>query len=565
MKRLSTLLVLVATACTAGSPAASTTTVSAAPVASTITPASPPTSTTEPPNRSTSTTLGPRGRIVGLLPDGTPYAVNFDEAVDRTVTGISAAIMIDLDDRVSRVLGVTQFLVAESSVQGSDDLTYTLPVGEGALQVAVYPDVADQILDLESLLSTSIEPGPESTAPAVILSPPLRWASDDEVPVQMEVSYNGFVVRRGCGDLAVACNTTGAVQVIPDDRVVSGGTGLPADGVWIESTATRPPNHESYLDPGPLSFRGDHDVIWTGREMIVWGGADGDRLPNLIDGAAFDPETSEWRMVAPIPVEYSRVTRAVWADDGMIVVSREATFAYSADEDAWTVLGEGLYPPETHGFLVWTGDEVGAWTSSGIHTFDIDSGVWVMLPDPGFGASAAWEGALRVLDGDLVAAGLEPGYCSGRRLAVWNGTAWDQLPPISLAADEYADCSWPNQTATVPGELLIWEDNIHPTMAYSSASDTWDEVATIPLSGTEGASGPTQLDSGFLVPQWGEAAIFDTATRTWRDVVLPGITADHDSVWTGTEILSWGSVCCYGDGRDAFVSMDAWRWTPPEL
>lgn len=32
--------------------------------------------------------------------------------------------------------------------------------------------------------------------------------------------------------------------------------------------------------------------------------------------------------------------------------------------------------------------------------------------------------------------------------------------------------------------------------------------------------------------------------------------------WTGAEVLTWGQACCYGDGRDGFVSMDAWRWTP---
>ncbi len=57
--------------------------------------------------------------------------------------------------------------------------------------------------------------------------------------------------------------------------------------------------------------------------MIAGGG---ERLPDRVDGAAFDPVTSTWRMLPPIPLEESsRVTHAVWAGSQMIVVSREAT------------------------------------------------------------------------------------------------------------------------------------------------------------------------------------------------------------------------------------------------
>ncbi len=53
-------------------------------------------------------------------------------------------------------------------------------------------------------------------------------------------------------------------------------------------------------------------------------------------------------------------------------------------------------------------------------------------------------------------------------------------------------------------------------------------------------------------------------TETWDRAIMPGFGFDHDMVWTGAEILMWGYACCFGDGRDEFISMDAWRWTPPE-
>ncbi len=513
----------------------------------------------------TSTTLGPRGRIGGVLPDGTPYTVVFDARVDRTVISIGAAIMIDLDG-TTRPLGRTIVTMEHPGDPGLDELgRYTVPVGGGGIVISVFPEMADQVPDIEALLDDSIAPGSYAHMPSVELFPPLRWATDEEIPLQMQVEYPGFVVRRGCGELAAACSRTGAVQVIPADRVFSGVHGLPAEPVWIESPAPRPVDQEAYLPPGPLSARGAHDVIWTGSEMIVWGGASGDRLPDLVDGAAFDPETSTWRMLPPAPLESSRITRAVWAGDRMIVIAREATIAYHPGADRWSVVGDGLYPPEAPGFTVWTGFAVAAWTSSGIHEFDPTSGVWTQLPSPGFGGSGWGEAALRTVDGRLYAIGLGSVYCGGRQIAIWETTEWSPVPTVSLATEEYADCSYASQTGVAAGHLVVWDDEIHPTMAFDPAAGRWVTIETIPLGGTEGPAGPVPLGEGFLVPQWGEAAILDGATMTWSHAALPGDGDDTHMVWTGAELLMWGATCCYGDGSDRFTSIDAWRWTPPAL
>lgn len=501
--------------------------------------------------------------IGGRLPDGTPYVVRFDTPVDPTVQGISAAIILDDDSELSRVIGISFFFLEGEVEPGLDARNrYTERSGGGGVTISIYDEVADRFAHLEAFLADHIHPGLESRLPNFELSSPLRWATDVEIPLQMEVVYEGFVVRRGCGDLAVACNETGAVQVIPENLVFSSENGLPAEQVWIESTAPRPADSPSYLDPGPLGVRGRHDVLWTGEEMIVWGGANGDRLPNLIDGAAFDPDTATWRMLAPAPLENSTVTRAIWAEDMMIVVSREATLAYDPKVDVWSVIAGGIYPPDYPGLTAGMGDGVAAWTSSGIQLLDLDSGAWTQLPSPGFGTGDRWDSTLRVVDGTLYAIG-SVGYCGGREAASWSGTDWAYLPVVELDGGEYADCSYPNQTGVAGGTLVAWGDDIHESMAYDPDANVWSPIETFPLAGSEGPSGPVQLDDGFLVPRWGEGAIFDPATGTWAHVVLAGSGEDTEMVWTGEELLMWGWECCYGDGRDEFVSMDAWRWTPP--
>lgn len=446
---ISTIGALLLAACTsATSPTITTGAPPTSSVVASTTPDSTTSTTAAAPSIATRVESQDVREIGGALPDGTPYVVRFDTPVDPTVEGISAAIILDDESEQPGVIGISSYFPEGAPEPGLDSLNrYTIRSGQGGVTIAIYDEIADGFDDLEAFLDTHIQPGAESKLPNLELSPPLRWAADDEIPLTMEVMYDGFVVRRGCGDLAVACSEAGAVQVIPENVISTPGRGLPAEPVWIESTAPRPVNSPSYVDPGPLSIRGSHDLLWTGDEMIVWGGADGDRLPNLIDGAAFNPDTSTWRMLAPIPLDNATVTRAIWTDDTMIVVSREATFAYDPEADTWSVLGDGLYPPEYPGFLVWTGDVVVAWNSSGIHEFNPGSGEWIQLPDPGFERGLdRWSAALRVVNGEVYALSLAPGYCNGRRIVRWTGTEWTALAPVDLQSTDYADCSYPNQT-----------------------------------------------------------------------------------------------------------------------
>ncbi|AKT37792.1 Kelch repeat-containing protein [Chondromyces crocatus] len=59
----------------------------------------------------------------------------------------------------------------------------------------------------------------------------------------------------------------------------------PATGTW------------RVLAPSSLSGRGFHGAIWNGAAMIVYGGAEGELLP-LGDGAAYDPATDAWTSIA---------------------------------------------------------------------------------------------------------------------------------------------------------------------------------------------------------------------------------------------------------------------------
>ena len=59
------------------------------------------------------------------------------------------------------------------------------------------------------------------------------------------------------------------------------------------------------LPRAPIAPRSEYAAVWTGKEMIVWGGYSGNTQYG--DGAAYDPATRTWTKLAagPWPVRTS--------------------------------------------------------------------------------------------------------------------------------------------------------------------------------------------------------------------------------------------------------------------
>ena len=71
----------------------------------------------------------------------------------------------------------------------------------------------------------------------------------------------------------------------------------------------------------PLSGRDDPNAVWTGTEMIVWGGFVGDDI-RTYDGAAYNPNTDTWRMLPTVPFSMGggvTIMTMVWTGDEAVV------------------------------------------------------------------------------------------------------------------------------------------------------------------------------------------------------------------------------------------------------
>ena len=116
--------------------------------------------------------------------------------------------------------------------------------------------------------------------------------------------------------------------------------------------------------PSNFAGRVDHTAIWTGTKMIVWGGVDRS-VPNYFpDGAAYDPATNIWSPIAT-PSNFAGRSNhtAVWTGKEMIVWGGNTNAgvtnsgaAYDPATDSWRLISTSGAPlPRLDQTVVWTG------------------------------------------------------------------------------------------------------------------------------------------------------------------------------------------------------------------
>ncbi len=203
--------------------------------------------------------------------------------------------------------------------------------------------------------------------------------------------------------------------------------------------------------PGPLEAREGSAVVWTGQELVVWGGTRTDTGIGFADGAAFDPVTGEWRMMSPPPVDRGGLVGGVWTGEEVLVWSAEidgetddladwTVLAWDPATDEWRTAGgrclvggdvrrcPDAMPDRPWGVgvlePVWTGEGV---IDIGIGAaYDPATDVWRMLPErPVLGTPNAvtWTGDALVV---LVANRSDASFPPGESVAV----AYDPGPTL---------------------------------------------------------------------------------------------------------------------------------------
>jgi hypothetical protein len=277
------------------------------------------------------------------------------------------------------------------------------------------------------------------------------------------------------------------------EQAVAGGAAYdPNTGQW------------RLIEPGPLNGRAGAVASWTGSRMLLWGGYQGDRERH--DGAVYDPVTDAWQAMAESPLGGGRGIAAAWTgQEWWVAVDNQYQIeaaAYDPASDSWRAL-PSVSQPARRVQMFWTGSEVLMLEDEGgLYSIAPDGTAWQREPIDLIGP-ATWTGELLV--GNRID---EFGTDPLRTDTWWYPVAWDpdtnaevELP--KPAFDGVYGPLWTGDTLSFfeyrqtldlsTGQYAkIQLDHEPPHIDRSGAAQVWADDRLIVWGGWSACPGPSE-------------------------------------------------------------------------
>ena len=362
------------------------------------------------------------------------------------------------------------------------------------------------------------------------------------------------------------------------------------DGNDLNTGGRYDPSSDSWLatDTGMNvpSARQDYSTVWTGTQMIIWGGYDNDYLNT---GGRYDPIVDNWTSTStssnssPEHRQYFQST--VWTGTEMIVWGGSSSGngtnngdRYNPVTDSWLPTSTGANVPlgGWNPTAVWTGTEMivwGGYVSGSIHNtggrYDPVNDSWEKTNDTG----------VNVPSGRF----LHSAVWTGTEMIIWggNGNTGGRYDPVNDSWEKTNDtgANVPSaraaHTAVWTGtEMIIWggqfsgSGDFNTGGRYDPVTDSWLPTSTganVPSA----RAGHTAVWTGSEMIIWGDSPSntggrYNPVTDTWlptsTGVNVPSLRTYHTAVWTGAEMIVWGgysSISLNSGGRYDPIS-DTW-------
>lgn len=344
-----------------------------------------------------------------------------------------------------------------------------------------------------------------------------------------------------------------------------------------------------------LDGRYRHTGVWTGTEMIVWGGRGAGSTSTYVrsNGAAYNLLSDTWRAIAPVGSAMSSPSRwqhtAVWTGSKMVVwgglyyysesssYARNDGAAYDPVADSWTAIAtsplsnrwghDAVWSTTTNEMIVWGG---GVGASSGQQyadgaAYDPVTNTWEALPPapitPRWKHSMVWTGAEVVIWGGQ---NYTNGYLRDGARYDPKTKIWTKFPDPPAGLDGRFD-----HVSVYSGkEMLVWggysgispyarNDGARylPGGSWSAFSTPMDDVFATGTSSKRfavqawfgggklwlwtGAAGTSTSSYAAAGGAW-----YDPSTDKWGTMDVTGAPTTPRTrasvVWTGKEAILWG-------------------------
>jgi hypothetical protein len=342
--------------------------------------------------------------------------------------------------------------------------------------------------------------------------------------------------------------------------------------VATSASTVLPGGRWTMLPKAPIIARSPAATAWTGTQMLVWGGANGNT--EYADGAAYNPATRTWTAMPKSPLSARSYTASVWTGrylflfgngDGDVGRNSDAAL-YDPSASTWTTVPPAPLPGYTTVEAYWTGRQVLLLSVLGrnvnrlvLQAFDPSSRRWTRLPNLElrpkhdgqlFGAVVAgstfyvwseWSHTSSVQDGAMTTAGIDA-YSFDLSRRQWSPRHF--TPPVERSV---RDPVWTGDDILIPPAerwcgFCAGPFDPHPTGAQvDPRSRTVHAIAPGPVGN---AGGPYfWTGAALLAGGSGEAAYWTPATNRWTllpHAPLAGYGAAV--VWTGHSLLIWGQL-----------------------
>lgn len=325
---------------------------------------------------------------------------------------------------------------------------------------------------------------------------------------------------------------------------------------WIASY----PWHPISITNSPIA-RTSHTAVWTGTEIVVWGGYN---VSALNSGAKFNPSTDAWTVITSNNAPAARYGHtAIWTGAEMIIwggangSAMNSGAKYNPSTNTWTTITMTNAPAaRSNHTAIWTGTEMivfGGINGGNLNTgakYNPSTDIWTAITTAGaptarYRQTAVWTGT------EMIIWGGSDGTSYFNTGAKYNPStnSWTAIATTGAPAARYL------HTAIWTGtEMIIFggDNGINPETIggkYNPSTNTWNAVTTAnsPISRTNHSA----IWTGTEMIIWGgndnsyfnTGAKYNPSTDTWVTMTTTNAPAGrrtHTAIWTGTKMIVWG-------------------------
>jgi hypothetical protein len=380
-----------------------------------------------------------------------------------------------------------------------------------------YPtgDSSDQILwcRQQFVITSSIDASPPTSTPAATF-PNLggQWAVLPTAPIQ---GRQGHVAVWTGNEMVIYGGQPGPSSA-DDHRISTGREGAafrPSDASW------------RLLPVSPLKPRSSPLAIWSGNDVLLWGGWSNSPYTRLKDGAAYSPASNTWRLLAPAPLSGVGLSAGAWTGKLWFVLD-------GIDPEVDSTASLAAFDPNTN-----------SWSRE--RSLDVPASRL---------ASAAW-------DGDALILVLQPNQGNAVAWSYRPSSGWTELPapPVGVGALG-GSATWTGSRVLVPaiGAPLVNGQVSDQILEFDPTAAAWQHGSRPPA----GLLILNPVWTGHLALFGGgqQAGAYEPTLQRWLEIPPrpDGQSSEATSVWAGDRLLAWGG----SDGESGFFPTDGLEYIP---